>query len=545
MPIKSTLFVNGPVLTMDGTGQAAEAVLVEGKTIKAVGPRAALEASARPGARVYDLGGRALLPAFIDPHGHFPEPGLNALFRADLSSPPLGTCRTLADVLDRVADVSRRTPGGQWVVGCLFDQNAIAEERFPTREELDRVSTHHPIWVLHASGHAGAANSLALQRHGVDRTTENPLGGLFGRDARGELDGYVSGMPAMGALGDPTVLQIDAERFAAGFAAAREEYLGQGVTFCQASWALGYLLDFFAGVEEQGDPGIGVLVLPDASLEPALSEGRHHGRVPRGPDLRLGPRKLFADGAFQVQSAWLTKPYFKPFNGDPEYCAAPYVTPERMAVDIAALHGAGHQIHVHANGDAAIDMVLDGFEAALRHRPRKDHRHTLIHCQSIRKDQLERMASLGLTPSFFSAHVFFWGHRHRDVFLGPERAANISPARWAADLGLRFTIHNDAYVTPTRPLHLMWCAVNRITSDGDVLGAHQRLSVEEALRAHTIDAAWQVHLEHERGSIEPGKRADLVVLDRNPLDHPLELKDLRVEETFRDGASVWRRAVGV
>ncbi len=174
--------------------------------------------------------------------------------------------------------------------------------------------------------------------------------------------------------------------------------------------------------------------------------------------------------------------------------------------------------------------------------PRGDHRHTLVHGQALRDEQLNRIARLGVSVSFFSAHVYFWGDKHRDVFLGPERAARIDPSRSALDRGVRITIHNDAPVTPTRPLHLMWCAVERQTSNGEILGPAQRISPEEALRAHTIDAAWQVFQESERGSIEPGKRADFAILSDDPLTTEKPLKDIDVEETFVLGETAWRPA---
>jgi len=279
-----------------------------------------------------------------------------------------------------------------------------------------------------------------------------------------------------------------------------------------------------------------VVLLPDAALEPDLAANPPSGLK----RLILGPRKLFADGAFQVQTAHLSKPYFKPIDGDPMRRGMRYAKPEALLRDIRRLHRAGHQIHIHTNGDAGSDDALEAFEVVLAEDPRSDHRHTLVHGQALRDDQLDRMARLGISVTLFSAHVYYGGDKHRDVFLGPERAARIDPARSALDRGLRITIHNDAPVTPTRPLHLMWCAVERQTSSGRTLGEAQRITPEEALRAHTIDAAWQVFQEGERGSIEPGKRADLAILSEDPLTTAKPLKDLAVSETIILGESAWR-----
>jgi len=504
------LYINGTIRTLAAPGTRADWVLARDGHIAAVGTGA-------PGtedAERVDLRGRCLIPAFIDPHGHFPESGFNALFKVDLTPPPLGSCTTLAEALDRLA----RAPGTGWVLTAGFDHTALTEGRFPTLAELDATQPDRPLWLLHCSGHAGAVNSAAMAAMG--------LAGSY----------YREGMEAIGQLG-ATDFQIDEDRFAAGVAAASREYLSQGVALAQNAWIEPRMLDRFVALDRAGGMGIDAVLLLQAEMEPGLSADPPHGLH----RLILGPRKLFADGAFQVQTAHLTRPYFKPIDGDPDRRGLRYTAPEKLAAQVLALHRAGHQIHIHANGDAAGDDALDAIEAALDAHPRDDHRHTLIHGQALRDDQLDRMARLGVTVSFFSAHVYFWGEKHRTEFLGPERAARISPARSALDRGVRITLHNDATVTPTRPLHLMWCAVERITAAGNPLGPDQRISAEEALRAHTVDAAWQVFQEAERGSIEPGKRADFAILSGDPVTTDKPLKDLAVEETVVLGQTAWRR----
>jgi hypothetical protein len=504
------LYGNGTIRTLSGPDARADWVLVGDGRILATGRGLPETGDAEP----IDLKGRTLIPGFIDPHGHFPDSGFNALFRVDLSTPPVGTCTSLAEVLDRLA----RAPGDGWVYGAAFDQTALPEGRFPTKADLDAIQPVRPVWVIHVSGHAGVINSAGLE--------------LLGQTG----DGFLEGMAATGELG-ATDFGIDEAGFAEGVAAAATEYLSHGVTMAQNSWIEQRMLDRFVALDRAGGVPIDVVLLPAAELEPGLS-----ANLPQDLDrLILGPRKLFADGAFQVQTAFLSRPYHKPVDGDPNRRGMRYTQPNRLAAQVLALHRAGHQIHIHTNGDAASDDGLDAFEAALAADLRPDHRHTLIHAQTLRDDQLDRMARLGVTVSFFSAHVHFWGEMHREVFLGPERAARISPARSALDRGIRITIHNDASVTPTRPLHLMWCAVERQTAAGCILGPEQRITPEEALRAHTIDAAWQVFQESERGSIEVGKRADFALLSDDPMTTGKPLKDIVVEETVVLGETVYRR----
>jgi hypothetical protein len=209
---------------------------------------------------------------------------------------------------------------------------------------------------------------------------------------------------------------------------------------------------------------------------------------------------------------------------------------------VKKFHRAGMQIAIHGNGDATIDDIIYAVDAAQKEYPREDHRHMLIHCQTARNDQLDEMKRLGITPSFFSAHAYYWGDRHYNVFLGPERACRQNPVRSAQQRGIRYTIHLDTPVTPINPLLLVWSAVNRLSTGGNLIGADERISALQALRATTIDAAWQIFQEDNRGSLEVGKLADLVILSDNPLTVDKgQIKDIRVEQTFVGGRRVYRR----
>jgi len=539
----STLYINGPILTMEDDTPTAEAVLITGDRITAVGREADLRATMPDDTQVVDLQGQTLMPAFIDPHGHFPDPGFIELFRVDLSAPPRGDCVDMASALARLSARAADTPEGEWIMGVLFDNTAVAEGRMPTGAELDSVSTRHPIWVIHASGHNGVANSMALADQGLARDTPDPTGGRYGRDPEtGALTGLISGMWAMRALGDTEFL-IDREKFWQGFGACRDDYLAHGVTMAQNSWVTMALLEHFASLPQGHDPGIDLVLLPQGELEPGLSTGPDAFDWPDTPYFDFGPRKLFADGAFQLQTAWLSQPYHRPANPETP-SGTPYCDPDVLRAEMSKLHQMGFQIHCHSNGDAASDLFLQIVGELQESAPRDDHRHTIIHGQVMRDDQLALAAKLGVTVSFFPAHVHFWGDRHYDTFLGPERAENISPCGSALRHGVRFTIHNDASVTPTRPLHLAHCAVNRVTAGGRVLGEDQRISAMAALRAQTIDAAWQVFQEDVRGSLTPGKLADLVILSRNPLETPEEIAQVQVVQTIRRGAVAWQKDAG-
>ena len=495
---------------MDANNSQPEAILTSGDRIEAIGTEVELRARMPDHASEHDLKGKCLIPAFIDPHGHFPDTGFVELFRVDLSAPPRGDCTNIAQALERLRQKAKITPKGEWIMGVLFDNLTISEGRMPTRMELDEVSRDHPIWVLHASGHNGVANSYVLNQRNITSDSPDPFGGRYGRDSNtGELTGVIEGIGAMEELGATDFL-INEERFWQGFRAACDEYISYGITMAQNAWVSRSFLKYFAALPDDQDPGIDVVLLPVGEEEPEMTVGDTAIPWPGNPHFSLGPRKLFTDGAFQLQTAYLSTPYFEVLNKDTP-CGMPYVKPEEHMNEVKRLHDLGYQIHCHCNGDGGADMFIDAVAKALAANPRADHRHTIIHGQTLRDDQLERMAALGISVSFFSAHIFYWGDLHYSTMLGPERAARISPAASAERFGVRFTIHNDASVTPTRPLHLADCAINRRTYGGRVLGEKQKICPLSALRAMTINAAWQVFQEKERGSLEVGKIADLAI----------------------------------
>ena len=252
--------------------------------------------------------------------------------------------------------------------------------------------------------------------------------------------------------------------------------------------------------------------------------------------------KGFADGSIQGYTGYLSQPYYRHTHSDPDYRGYPRMDREALAAQIQTVHAAGYQVAVHGNGDAAIDDILYAFERAFEAAPRSDTRHIIIHAQMARDGQLDRMKAMGLIPSFFNLHTYYWGDRHWDIFMGPARASRMSPAASAVERGLVYTLHADTPVVPMEPMRVVWSAVNRISSGGRVIGEAQRISVLEALKGITLYAAYQSFEENEKGTIEAGKLADLVVLDRNPLEAPpLDLDDISVLRTIVGGRTVFER----
>ena len=539
-PPAQQLFINGNVLTMDAQNRIVEALAVRADRIEAVGSTQQIMALAQEGAEVVDLGGRTLLPGFIDAHGHFPASGLKEV-AADLNSPPIGSRNTMEEVLAALRQQADLTPAGEWVMGFGYDDTLLAEQRHPTRAELDAVSADHPVVAMHISGHMVVANSLALAAVGIDASTPDPVGGVIGRmpgsrEPNGLLE-ETARLEIMAKMQDMSLM--DTYRL---FKAAANEYAARGVTTAQSG---GVSKELASGLSLFGRLGVipqRLVVFPfETEFGEALFDGEYQPADYNSDRLVMGAVKLVADGSIQGYTGYLSQPYYTPYHGDPDYLGYPSIPRDKLFAQVAALHRAGYQIAIHGNGDAAIEDILDAFEAAQREHPVADPRMILIHAQMAREDQIARMKALGVTPSFFTAHTWYWGDRHRDIFLGPERAAVISPEKWAQDYGLRFSSHLDTPVTPMLPLQAVWSQVQRLTYGGDVLGPEQRIGVMDALRAVTIDAAWQVFQEENRGSLEPGKYADLVVLSGNPLENPMGLRELEVEQTVVGGATIYRK----
>jgi predicted amidohydrolase YtcJ len=535
------LYVNGVVLTMDPLNTVAEAVLVQEGEIVAIGKSSDLMSRVDEDTLVVDLRGRTLMPGFVDAHGHFPGSG-QTVFSADLNSPPIGEVNNMAELIARLgAFADRRSEG--WIVGHGYDDTLLAEKRHPTRDDLDRVSAERPVAIVHVSGHLAVVNSVGLEILAIDESTVDPEGGVIVRDplsADGRRPNGVLEETAARAVWEYT-LDLGIMDGVKMTTQAAAEYLSVGVTTASAGGMplsvaklLGLLsslnqfpqrVALFPLFEEVGED-----LLSGALVLDALGDARVSA-----------PRvKIIADGSIQGYTGYLSEPYYRPFKGDAAYRGYPSVPREELFRQVAGLYERRIQVAIHCNGDASIDDGLDAIAAAAQAYPWPEARPLIIHAQMTRLDQIERMAELGVTPSFFSAHTFYWGDRHAAIFMGPERAANMSPARWAQEAGVRFSSHMDTPVTPMLPLQAVWSQVNRESTAGVVIGPGQTIDRLSALRAVTIDAAWQVFMDDQIGSIEAGKRADLVVLSDNPLT-AFDMRSIKVDRTVIDGATVYSR----
>ncbi|SDQ74008.1 hypothetical protein SAMN04489765_1654 [Tsukamurella pulmonis] len=499
------------VHTMDRTQPVAEAVLVRGDRVIATGTRKEVESLASPSSDRIDLPGATLIPGLIESHVHPVYTGLTQDW-VDCRSPLRGS------IADIQAGLRERLSAPGWVRGWGYDDTLIAEGRHPTRDELDAVSMDRPVILQHISAHFLVANTVALAAAGVTESSIAEDDPRFPRGEDGRLTGLaweidavskiVAAVPPL-APGDVRDALLASLRLARSRGITTLHDLGVGL---------------MAGAEElaayrelAATGGLPVHVVGflcgDLAL-PAIADGSVRFEAGGSADgrFRLAGAKFWSDGSIQGLSAALRIPYMC----DPGHCGD-LLHPQEVLDDmVARVHLAGGQAAVHANGDAAVRATITALARAQRLDGRRA-RHRIEHCQVTLPDDLDAIVREELGVSFFANHVYYWGDRHRDRFLGAERAREMDPLARADGLGIRFGLHSDCPITPMDPLHTIRTASTRLTSGGDVLGAAQRISPDRAVQAMTLDSAYLVHDEHEVGCLAPGRRADLVVLDA-PID---------------------------
>ncbi|ATQ42868.1 amidohydrolase [Caulobacter mirabilis] len=535
------LFVGGPILTMDETRPSAEAVAVRGGRIVAVGARSALEGLRGTTTRVVDLEGRPLLPGFVDAHSHLSFVGLQATV-ANLLPPPDGPGRSIAALQAILrawmADNGPFVDRYRTVIGFGYDDSQLAERRHPTRDDLDQVSTELPVFLIHQSGHFGAANSVALQQARITAETPDPEGGVIrrrpgSREPNGVLEEHAF-FTAFGAQ----AMKLDEAANLGMIERGAKFYARFGYTTAQEGRASIQNVALLKAAGARGLLPLDVVAYPDiVSATAAILPTRQY--LDR---FRVAGAKLTIDGSPQGKTAWLTQPYFKPPEGrDADYRGYPAIKPEQALAEIDKAFANGWQLITHCNGDAAIDLLIEGVGKAEAKYGGGDRRPVLIHGQTLRRDQVAALKRLGVVPSLFPMHTFYWGDWHRESVLGPARAETISPTGWVLAQGMRFTTHHDAPVANPDAMRVLSATVTRRTRSGRVLGPDQRVSVETTLRAMTEWAAWQHFEEDAKGRIAPGMLADLIVLSDNPLTvDPDALAGLKVVETYKEGRSIYR-----
>jgi len=536
-----TVFQARKILTMNPVQPLATHVAVRDGRVLAVGD---LERAAAWGDYTLDtrFAHQVLMPGLVEGHAHLTAGGLAQYSFVGFHPRPAPAgmswpgCKNFDEVVAQLqaAEAALSDPDAP-LLAWGFDPIFFGSERM-TVEHLDRVSTTRLVVILHASHHLLNVNSAALRKAGIDRDTEVEGVARFGNgEPNGELQEFAAMFPVLRIIGNAFRAAGTSE---AGLRRFGELAQRVGVT-TSADLGNDPTEEGYATLARvTAEAAFPVRVVPGAmSLNHSRSMEEHaallRGRIKGNTDkLHYGIVKLFADGSIQGFSARLRWPGY--YNGHAN--GIWNQPPEQLKASIDFFHAQGFQLHIHTNGDEATEVALDALDAALQRTPRRDHRHTLQHCQMADEALFRRMANLGVCTNLFANHLYYWGDAHRTQTLGPDRAERMDACATALRLGVPLAVHSDAPITALAPMFTAWCAVNRVTSSGHVLGPNERISVADALRTITLGAAYTLGLDDRIGSIEVGKFADFCVMDDDPTEiDPARLKDVRIAGTVLGG----------
>ena len=515
---------NGNIWTVNDEMPRAQALALNGDRILAVGSNDEILRLAAGISKKIDLGGKAVFPGFIDAHAHPCESGVNHL-------------RMVACDMDSIADIqaalrkrAAQTPAGQWVLGFLYDDGKTP--RPLSLQDLDAAVPDHPVQVRHRGGHTVFVNSLALKLAGVDEHTPDPPGGRFEHDAAGHLTGHV-GDKATASFERLIAFTPTRDDYREGAKLISTIFSSKGVTSAGDALTMPANLQGYQDARDAGELRMRVCChMVVDSIDRMMAAGIHTGFGDEW--VRIGAVKQFADGSISERTAWLSEPYI----GIPNYHGLQVTSRDQLYENARKAHAAGWQLATHANGDLAIDMVLGVYEQVQREMPKPDARYRLEHCTLLNDSLLQRMKVLQAIPVPFSGYVYF----HGDVmhFYGEQRTEHMFPMRDFLNHGLQPPDSSDYTASPSDPMMWLRSQVTRTDIKGNLWGANQKLSVEEAIRCATINGAHATFEEKMKGSLEPGKLADLVVLADDPFKvDPMNLQKIGVERTMVGGKWVF------
>ena len=539
---ETKLYLNGDIITMRGNSpEYKEAIIVKDKAIQFVGSKEEAMKFVGNNFKVIDLKGNTLLPGFIDGHAHFASFSAQAIGAKILPPPDAGAkdIPSLIKILKKWNTPDNRALTG-WIFGMGFDDSVLEEKRFPTKHDLDQVSTEYPIMIVHISGHFAVVNSKALELLEITSTTKNPEGGIIRRENGTEPNGVLeelAAIPYMLKVLNPTSKEA-AEHF---FEAGQEMALSYGYTTAQEGRAMENH-ELLVAASQSGKLKLDVVsyvdyLFVDKFMKSKWNSSNYHNHY------RIAGVKLTLDGSPQGRTAWRTLPYLIPPDGAKKgYLGYPAIPKDSsvMAIYDKAFKN-NWQIHTHANGDAAMDQMIRTMKPVAIKYGNKNRRNVLIHGQYIREDQLDSFKDLDVIASLFPLHTFYWGDWHKEI-IGDSLGNTISPTRTALNKGLKITIHTDAPVALPNLMRMVGISVDRKSRSGQIIGEKERLSPYEALQSITSWSAYQHFEEHQKGTLEVGKLADMIILDKKPLKvSSSEIKEIKVLETIKEGVSVYNR----
>lgn len=540
---KATVYYNGDILTMVGESPNYVEALVE-KEGKIVFTGSSSEAMkiAGMGHNMIDLKGNTLVPGFIDGHCHFANFGGQAIGAQLLASPDANVddLEMLISVLKKWNTPENRALTG-WIFGTGFDDSVLKEKRFPTKHDLDQVSTEFPIMIVHISGHFAVVNSKGLEKLGINSNTKDPEGGLIRREKNSnEPNGVLEELAAI-----PFMLEAIApkseEALIKFFDAGQDMALSYGYTTAQEGRAM-QNQEMLVAMAEMNKYKIDVISYIDYMFLDKYMNSKWNSKNYIN-NFRIGGMKVTLDGSPQGRTAWRTEPYLIPPEGMPhDYSGYPAIPNDSVLSSIFEKGFINNwQILTHTNGDAAVDQLIRTMKPLKEKYGNNERRDVIIHGQYIREDQLDRAKEMKMITSLFPLHTFYWGNWHKEL-IGDSLVQKISPVQTAISKGLDVTIHTDAPVALPNLMRVVWTAVARKSRSDKIIGPDERLTPYQALKAITIWSAYQHYEEDKKGSLENGKLADLVILDNNPLKVNVDdIKEIKVLKTIKEGKVVFEK----
>ncbi len=537
-----TIYSNGNIITINDNQPSVEALAVKDGKILAVGGHAEIE-KAYKGAATHsvDLAGRTMLPGFLDAHSHYYS-SLSVANQVNLYAPPSGPGKDIPSIMAELKKFrdANNIPKGTLIQAYGYDDNAMPNGIGLTRDDLDKDFPDNPVLIGHVSMHGAVLNSAAMKKWDISADTETPAGGIILRkEGSNEPSGLImetAFLPIFVSLPRPS-----AEQEVEWSRAGQMLYAAAGVTTAHEGATHAPELELMQRAAADGSSIIDVVAYPfitelDKVLEsnPPETFGKYVNR------LKIGGIKITSDGSPQGKTALFRDPYLTGGpGGESNWRGEPTLPEDTIQQMVKRVYDLGLPLTFHANGDAAIDMFLRAHEYASEGENNK-HNVTIIHSQFMHPEQLDKYALYNIRPSFYTLHTYYFAEAHL-ANRGRKQTEYLSPMRDAIDRGLMPTNHTDFVVAPLDQMFMLWSAVNRVSRNGEVIGAAQRVTPMEALKAMTINVAYQYEEENLKGSLEPGKLADLVVLDGNPLTvEPMKIKDIKVVETIKEGKSIYR-----
>ena len=509
--MEKIMFFNGDIITMEEKNDKVEAVLVENGIIKKVGNTKELEKEKN--IRKIDLQGKTLMPAFIDAHSHI------TAYAKTLSYVNLKQCKNISDIIEKIKKYKEenKIEKGKWIVGVGYDNNFLEEKRHPKNKELDTLGNDNPIIITHVSGHMGVFNTKGLEKLKIEE--------------KNTKEGYLEESDFIKQT--VKIDKLDEKEEQNNLIKAQEKYLSYGITTVQEGFAKKEDFELLKKISEENKLIVDIISYIDLEENKNIVKENKEYVKKYKKHLKIGGYKIILDGSLQARTAWLSKPY----EGEKEYKGYPAKKDEEVQEFVKISNKENMQILAHCNGDNAAEQFINAIEK--EEKSIKNKRPVMIHAQTIRKDQIIKCKKLGIIPSFFIAHIYYWGDIHIKN-LG-KRAYKISPAKEALDNNMKFTFHQDTPVLEPNMLETIEIAVNRKTRNRKILGEKEKIEVYDALKAVTINAAYSYFEENKKGSIKPGKIADLVILTHNPLKVDKEkIKNIKIYETWKNGKRVYK-----